>query len=63
LRELRDIGGTQHRMIGDYRVAVKRLRQEAVIAAATQPAAIKFAEQIRDLAQQVLRHRYGVEGE
>jgi len=63
LRELRDIGGTQHRMIGDYRVGVKHLRQEAVIAAATQPAAVKFAEQVRDLAQQVLRRRYGVEGE
>ena len=62
-RELRDIAGTQHRMIGDYRVMAKRLRQEAGIQGAEDPAAVKMAESIRKLAGQVLRKKYGVEAD
>ncbi|HUT35325.1 MAG TPA: hypothetical protein VNE39_17695 [Planctomycetota bacterium] len=62
-RELREIAGTQHRMIGDYRVMVKRLRQQAAIIGAEEPAAVKAAERIRKLAGQVLRKKYGVEGD
>ena len=40
-RELRDIAGTQHRMVGDYRVMVKRLRQEAGILGAEDPLNVK----------------------
>jgi hypothetical protein len=62
-RELRDVGGTQHRMTGDYRVMVKRLRQEAGIQEAEDPAATKTAESIRRLGAQVLRKKYGVEAD
>jgi hypothetical protein len=62
-RELRDIAGTQHRMVGDYRVIVKRLRQEAGIRASEDPGATKTAESIRKLAGQVLRQKYGVEAD
>jgi len=61
--ELRDVAGTQHHMIGDYRVMVKRLRQQVAIFAAEDPSAAKRAERIRKLAAQVLRRRYGVEGD
>ena len=46
-RELRDIAGTQHLMVGDYRVMVKRLRQEAGIHGAEDASTAKMAEQIR----------------
>jgi hypothetical protein len=62
-RELRDIAGTQHRMVGDYRVAVKRLRQEAGIRGAEDPAVAKLAEQVRKLGAQVLRKKFGVEAD
>lgn len=62
-RELRDIGGTQHRMVGDYRVMVKRLRQEAGIQGTESPATAKLAERIRKLGGQVLRKKYGVEAD
>jgi len=62
-RELRDIGGTQHRMTGDYRVMVKRLRQEAGFQEAEDPAAARTAESIRKLGAQVLRKKYGVEAD
>jgi hypothetical protein len=62
-RELRDIAGTQHRMVGDYRVMVKRLRQEAGIQGAEDTAAAKAAERIRKLGGQVLRKKYGVEAD
>jgi hypothetical protein len=61
--ELRDIAGTQHRMIGDYRVMVKRLRQEAGILGAEDPSTAKMAETVRKLAGQVLRRKYGVEAD
>jgi len=61
--ELRDIAGTQHHMIGDYRVMVKRLRQQVAIFAAEDPSAAKRAERIRKLAAQVLRRRYSVEAD
>jgi hypothetical protein len=61
--ELRDIAGTQHTMIGDYRVMVKRLRQEAGICGTEDAAAAKTAEKIRKLAVQVLRKKYGVEAD
>ena len=62
-RELRDIGGTQHRMTGDYRVLVKRLRQEAGIQGTEDPSTAKLAERIRKLGGQVLRRKYGVEAD
>ena len=61
--ELRDIAGTQHRMTGDYRVMVKRLRQEAGILGAENPSAAKMAETVRKLGGQVLRKKYGVEAD
>ena len=61
--ELRDIAGTQHRLIGDYRVMVKRLRQEAGIVGAEDPATLRVAESIRKLGGQILRKKYGVEGD
>ncbi len=61
--ELREIAGTQHRMVGDYRVMVKRLRQEAGIRGTEDPATAKLAEQIRKLGGQVLRKKYSVEAE
>lgn len=62
-RELRDIAGTQHRMVGDYRVKVKRLRQEAGIQGAEDPATAKAAEKVRKLAGLVLRKKFGVEAD
>jgi hypothetical protein len=62
-RDLRDIAGTQHRMVGDYRVMVKRLRQEAGILGAEDPKAARTAEKIRKLGGQVLRKKYGVEAD
>jgi hypothetical protein len=62
-RELRDIAGTQHHMVGDYRVMVKRLRQEAGILGAADPATAKMAERIRKLGGQTLRKKYGVEAD
>jgi hypothetical protein len=62
-RELRDIAGTQHLMVGDYRVMVKRLRQEAGIHGAEDPSTVKMAETIRKLGGQVLRKKYGVEAD
>ena len=62
-RELRDIGGTQHRMVGDYRVMVKRLRQEAGILGAEDPSTAQLAEKIRKLGGQVLRKKYSVEAD
>jgi hypothetical protein len=61
--DLRDIAGTQHRMVGDYRVMVKRLRQEAGILGAEDPATAKLAETVRKLGGQVLRKKYGVEAD
>ncbi len=61
--ELRDIAGTQHRMVGDYRVIVKRLRQEAGILGAENPSTAKMAEEVRKLGGQVLRKKYGVEAD
>jgi hypothetical protein len=61
--ELRDIAGTQHRMVGDYRVMVKRLRQEAGILGAENPSTAKMAETVRKLGGQVLRKKYGVEAD
>jgi len=62
-RELRHIAGTQHRMVGDYRVMVKSLRQQAGIHGTAGPAAADAAEKIRQLAAQVLRRKYGVEAD
>ena len=50
-------------MTGDYRVMVKRLRQEAGIQEAEDPTAAKTAESIRKLGAQVLRKKYGVEAD
>jgi len=61
--DLRDVAGTQHRMVGDYRVIVKRLRQEAGILGAEDPSTAKMAEKIRKLGGQVLRKKYGVEAD
>jgi hypothetical protein len=61
--ELRDIAGTQHLMVGDYRVMVKRLRQEAGILGAENPAVAKAAEPIRKLGAQILRKKYSVEAD
>ena len=61
--ELRDIAGTQHTMIGDYRVMVKRLRQAAGIRGVEDAAAAKTAGRIRKLAVQVLHKKYGVEAD
>ncbi len=61
--ELRDIAGTQHTMVGEYRVMVKKLRQEAAIQGSESPAASKIAESIRKLGGQVLRKKYGVEAD
>jgi hypothetical protein len=61
--DLRDVAGTQHRMVGDYRVMVKRLRQEVGSLGAQDPATVKTAEGIRKLAAQVLRNKYSVEAE
>jgi hypothetical protein len=62
-RDLRDIAGTQHLMVGDYRVTAKRLRQEAAIYAAQTIATAKLAEQVRKVCGQVLRRKYGVEAD
>jgi hypothetical protein len=62
-RELRDIAGTQHHMVGDYRVMVKRLRQEAGIQGTADPSTAKIAETVRKLGGQVLRKKYGVEAD
>ncbi|MBM4040232.1 MAG: hypothetical protein FJ290_17135 [Planctomycetes bacterium] len=61
--ELREIAGTQHRMIGDYRVMVKQLRQQVAICGAEDSSAAKMAGRIRKLAANVLRRKYGVEGD
>ena len=61
--ELRDIAGTQHRMVGDYRVIVKRLRQEAGILGAEDASTAKMAEAVRKLGGQVLRKKYSVEAD
>jgi len=61
--ELRDIAGTQHRMVGDYRVMVKRLRQEAGVLGAEDPSTAKMAERIRKLGGQVLRKKFSVEAD
>ncbi len=61
--ELRDIAGTQHHMVGDYRVMVKRLRQQAGIQGTADRSTAKLAEQIRKLGGQVLRNKYSVEAE
>lgn len=61
--ELRDIGGTQHRLIGDYRVVVKRFRQEAGILGVDDPSTAKMAEEVRRLGAKVLRKKYGVEAD
>ena len=50
-------------MVGDYRVMVKRLRQEAGIHGAEDPSTAKTAERIRKLGGQVLRKKYGVEAD
>ena len=62
-RELRDVAGTQHLMVGDYRVMAKRLRQEAGIYGAEDPSTLKLAENIRKLGGQILRKKYGVEAD
>lgn len=62
-RELRDIAGTQHHLVGDYRVLVKRLRQEAGILGADDPSAAQMAEKIRKLGGQVLRRKFSVEAD
>jgi hypothetical protein len=61
--ELRDIAGTQHHMIGDYRVMVKRLRQQVAICGAEDSSAAKMAARVRKLAAQILRRKYGVEAD
>ena len=61
--QLRDIAGTQHTMVGEYRVMVKRLRQEAAIQGSEDPATSRMAENIRKLGGQVLRKKYGVEAD
>ena len=61
--ELRDIAGTQHHMIGDYRVMVKRLRQQAGIQGTADRSTATLAEQVRKLGGQVLRNKYSVEAE
>jgi len=50
-------------MVGDYRVIVKRLRQEAGILGAEDASTAKMAEAVRKLAGQVLRKKYGVEAD
>ena len=62
-RELRDIAGTQHHMIGDYRVMAKRLRQQVAIYGAEDRSAAKRAEGIRRLAARILRKKYSVEAD
>jgi hypothetical protein len=60
---LRDIAGTQHHMVGDYRVMVKRLRQQAGVQGTADCSTAALAEQIRKLGGQVLRNKYSVEAE
>ena len=61
--ELRDIAGTQHHMVGDYRVMIKRLRQEAGILGSADRSTAALAEQVRKLGGHVLRNKYSVEAE
>jgi len=60
---LRHIAGSQDGLMGRNRVTVKRLRREAAVLSATEPAAADLAEEIRELAQQTLRRKHGMEGE
>ena len=50
------VGGNQDALVGECRVAVKRLRQHAALAAAANPAAAPIAAEIRRRTQTMLRH-------
>ena len=60
--EIRNLGGYQDRMVARCRRYVKGLRQEASLADVGEPAVRKFASEVRDRCQAILRHKHGKEG-
>jgi hypothetical protein len=56
------IGGNQDELVGECRLAVKMLRQRAVLAAAAEPKLAEVAKEIRLRSQKVLRSPAGHEG-
>lgn len=55
-RALTDIGANQDELVGECRVAVKRLRQRAGLASADFPEAADIASEIREKTQDILRN-------
>jgi hypothetical protein len=51
-----DVGGNQDELVGECRVAVKRLRQQAGLAMAVNPSAAELAKEIRNRTQTILRN-------
>ncbi|MFH1742708.1 MAG: hypothetical protein ABIH23_27190 [bacterium] len=51
-----DIGGNQDELVGECRVAVKRLRQQAGLATAMRPDVAEIAKEIRSRTQNILRN-------
>jgi hypothetical protein len=56
-----DIGGNQDELVGECRVAVKILRQQAGLAMAADPRAADIAKEIRRRTQAILRAPAGYE--
>ncbi len=59
---IRTLGGYQDQMVARCRRCVKGLRQEASLADVSDPAAHKFASEVRDRCQAILRRKHGKEG-
>jgi hypothetical protein len=51
-----DIGGNQDELVGECRMVVKRLRQQAALAMAAEPRAAQVGSEVRRRTQQMLRN-------
>jgi hypothetical protein len=51
-----DIGGNQDELVGECRLVVKTLRQQAALAMTSDPRAARIAGEIRRRTQQMLRN-------
>jgi hypothetical protein len=56
------VGGNQDELVGECRMVVKALRQQAGLVLAQEPRAAEMAREIRRRSQQVLRNPAGHEG-
>ena len=56
------VGGSQDELVGECRMAVKRLRQGAALAMARDPRVTKIATEIRQRTRPMLRNAAGHEG-